>query len=208
METSPTGLSRYMASWPRGAPAGVVLVHHLRLNDPFHTNRHRWRTRGFQLVGMSQQLYGDRSTLSLLLTLAIPLGPQHGPPCSRQECLPRHTSTTATLQVLKRGIAFLSYSCRSLSIPYSYSHIRPSVHLMPGIARCATTDGSRERWKSYVVAHCLGLVSSFDFCTNRLCHYSHTLRAPRRRRNNVHKLGPDFHERKSNGYLEEFANVP
>ena len=71
---------------------------------------------------MSRQLYGDRSTLSLLLTLAIPLDPQHGPPCSRQECLPRHTSTIATTSGMPSDLdsaasLFLSYSCRSLPSP-------------------------------------------------------------------------------------------
>src|SRR5947209_4832503 len=75
-----------------------------------------------QLVEMSRQPYGDRSTLSLLLTLPIPLDPQHGPPCSRQECLSRHTATTATtfgmpLDLEAWHCFFLSYSCRSLPSP-------------------------------------------------------------------------------------------
>jgi hypothetical protein len=153
--------------------------------------------------------------LSLLLALAIPLDAQHGPPCSaymsshaRQACLPRHTSTTATTTGMPSDIETRHRSFLIAAAPFHpLLPVRLSVHLVPGIARRATTNGSRERWKPYVVTHRLGLVSSFDFCTGRLWYCSHTLRAPRRRHNNVHKLGPDFHERKSNGHLEEPANI-
>jgi hypothetical protein len=125
---------------------------------------------------------------------------------------PRHTSTAAATGMPSDLEARHRFSFLIAAAPFHSPNppppIRPSVHLVPRIVRCATTDGSKERWKPYVVAHRVVLVSSFDFCTGRLCYRSRTLRAPRYRRNNVHKLDPNFHKRKSKGHLEESANVP